>query len=77
MPDNFSDRCIFPSEDPRDLSPDPECTHCEEEFPRDQLNERGFCLECESRWDEKSPNYDPGDMEPNGEAWDGGFASNH
>jgi len=63
------------SEDDR-LSQEAECVECNEDFPRDQLNERGYCHECECRYDGKSPNYDPGDMVPD-EWWSGGFAENH
>jgi len=61
MPQEFSDRCIFPDHDPREdeLTPDEECQQCKEEFPREELNERGYCSRCGPLWDGEDPNYDP------------------
>jgi hypothetical protein len=63
------------AEEDNRCSPDPECVHCEEEFPREQLNERGFCARCARNHDDRDPNFDPTPMTM-GE-WDGGFAENH
>lgn len=59
MPQEFTDRCIFPDHDPREdeLTPDPECVQCGE--TDGAINERGFCHRCAPLWDGDDPNYDP------------------
>lgn len=67
MPQEFTDRCIFPDHDPREDEevPTDECQQCEGEFPvhrtglPDALNARGYCVRCAPLWDGEDPNYDP------------------
>lgn len=75
MPQEFTDRCMFPDHDPREdrEPPTDNCQQCEGEFYRHELNARGYCSRCAPLWDGEDPNYDP--------TMDDGrefpFASNH
>ena len=80
MPQDFTDRCIFPDHDPRDDRevPTDDCQHCGDDFPRAELNARGYCARCAQLHDPDDRNYDPSPLEHS--SWDDAewpFAENH